>query len=231
VLSSVIPNCISYDPTYAYEVAVIIQEGLRRMVAEQEDVFYYLTLMNENYPHPPMPEGSREGILRGLHRVREGSALRLLGSGTILREVEAAADLLASDFGVEAEVWSATSFTELRRDAMAAERWNLLHPGDEPRASWVAQHLGGSETPVVAATDYIRTFADQIRPYVDAPYTVLGTDGYGRSDYRVKLRRFFEVDRQHVVVAALRAVGDDKAAAKAIKQYEIDTDAEAPWLR
>jgi pyruvate dehydrogenase E1 component len=230
VLSSVIPNCVSYDPTYGYEVATIIHEGLRRMVGEQEDVFYYLTLMNENYPHPAMPEGSREGILRGLHRVRDadGAAVRLVGSGTILREVEAAAALLQSDFGVDAEVWSATSFTELRREAMACERARLLRgKADEP---WVRACLGG-DAPIVAATDYVRTFADQIRPYLDAPYTVLGTDGYGRSDWRRVLRRFFEVDRHHVVLAALRSLGDDKAAAKALETYEIDTDAEAPWRR
>jgi pyruvate dehydrogenase E1 component len=228
IQSSLIPNCVSYDPTYAYEVAVIIQDGLRRMVAEQEDVFFYITLMNENYRHPAMPENAREGILRGLHRVREGKKVRLLGSGTILNEVIAAADLLSSDFGVEAEVWSATSFTELRREAMACSREELLK--GEPRESWVEQCLPG-DTPIVAATDYIRAFADQIRPYLDAPYTVLGTDGYGRSDYRVKLRRFFEVDRFHVVLAALRALGDDEGAAKAIKEYDIDVDAEAPWRR
>ena len=228
ILSSVIPNCVSYDPTYAYEVAVIIHDGLRRMVAEQEDVFYYLTLLNENYRHPPMPEGSREGILRGLHRVREGGKVRLLGSGSILNEVLAGAELLADDFGVDAEVWSATSFTELRREAMACEREQLLR--GERRESWVSQCLPG-DTPIVAATDYIRAFADQIRPYVDAPYTVLGTDGYGRSDFRVKLRSFFEVDRYHVALAALRTLGDDEAAQRAIETYEIDTGAEAPWRR
>jgi pyruvate dehydrogenase E1 component len=228
IQASLIPNCVSYDPTYAYEVAVIIQDGLRRMVAEQEDVFFYITLMNENYRHPPMPEGSAEGILRGLHRVREGGKIRLLGSGTILREVEEAATMLADDFGIDAEVWSATSFTELRREAMACEREELLR--GEERESWVEQCLPG-DTPIVAASDYIRAFPDQIRPYLDAPYTVLGTDGYGRSDYRVKLRRFFEVDRYHVVLAALRALGDDKGAKKAIEEYDIDTGAEAPWRR
>jgi pyruvate dehydrogenase E1 component len=234
VLSSVIPNCVSYDPTYGYEVAVIVQDGLRRMVAEQEDVFFYITLMNENYRHPALPEGSEQAILRGLHRVRESGGkaarIRLLGSGTILREVEEAAALLGSEWGVEAEVWSATSFTELRREAMAAERWNRLHPGETPRVPWVSEALAG-DAPIVAATDYVRTFADQIRPYVDAPYTVLGTDGFGRSDYRVKLRSFFEVDRRHVVLAALRSLGDDDAARRAIATYEIDTDAEAPWQR
>jgi pyruvate dehydrogenase E1 component len=232
IQAGLIPNCIAYDPTYGYEVAVIVQDGLRRMCAEQEDVFFYITLMNENYPHPAMPAGAEAGILRGMHRIREGGALRLLGSGTILREVEAAAELLAADFGIDAEVWSVTSFNELGRDGKAAERWNRLHPGSsDARVAFVEECLGGSDAPIVAATDYIRAFADQIRPYVSAPYTVLGTDGYGRSDYRKKLRSFFEVDRHHVVVAALRALGKDDAAGKAIADYKIDADAVEPWLR
>ena len=233
IQASLIPNCIAYDPTYAYELAVIVQDGLRRMNAEQEDVFFYITLMNENYPHPAMPEGAQEGILRGMHKVRSADAarVRLLGSGTILREVEAAAEMLAGDFGVEADVFSATSFNELRRDGMEADRWTHLHPGEDRRPSHVERCLGDSDAPVVAATDYIRTFGDQIRPWVRAPYTVLGTDGYGRSDWRRVLRRFFEVDRHHVVLAALRALGDDDAARRAISEYEIDTEAEAPWRR
>jgi pyruvate dehydrogenase E1 component len=241
VLASVIPNCVAYDPTYAYEVAVIVRDGLRRMLTEQEDVFYYLTVMNENYVHPPLPEGAEEGILRGLHPVREapdGDAPRvqLLGSGAILREVEAAAELLASDFRVAADVWSATSFTELRRDGMEVERWNMLHPTEEQRRSWVEECLGGREGPKVAATDYIRTFADQIRPYVPGRYVVLGTDGFGRSDYRVKLRSFFEVDRYHVVVAALKALADEgtiepTVVAEAIERYELDTEPVPPWKR
>src|SRR5687767_14015820 len=230
IQASLIPNCVSYDPTYAYEVAVIIQDGLRRMCAEQEDVFFYITLMNENYPHPAMPEGAQEGILRGMHRLRGGSGIRLLGSGTILREVEAAAEMLASEYDVEADVWSVTSFTELRRDGMEAERWNRLHPGEEPRVPYVSERLAG-DAPIVAATDYIRAYGDMIRPYVSAPYTVLGTDGFGRSDFRRTLRRFFEVDRFHVVVAALRALGREDDARKAIEKYEIDTEAEAPWRR
>jgi pyruvate dehydrogenase E1 component len=233
VLAGTIPNVVAYDPAYAYEVAVIVQDGVRRMLTEQEDVYFYVTLMNENYQHPPMPEGAEEAILRGIHRVAgSGSgALRLLGSGTILREALAGAELLASDWGVEADVFSVTSFTELRRDAMAAERWNRLHPtSSKPRTSFVGETLAG-DAPIVASTDYMRELADMIRPYVDAPYTVLGTDGFGRSDYRAKLRSFFEVNRFHVVVAALGALGRDKDAAKAIKQYEIDADAEAPWLR
>jgi pyruvate dehydrogenase E1 component len=230
LLSSTIPNCVSYDPTYAYEVAVIVREGLRRMVAEQEDVFYYLTLMNENYPHPAMPDGAEEGILRGIHRIAgDGKgAVQLLGSGTILREVEEAARLLADDWGIEADVYSATSFTELAREGMAAERWSLLHPGEDAREPYVTSVL--SDKPAVAATDYMRAFAEQIRPYVPGAYTVLGTDGYGRSDWRRSLREFFEVDRRYVALAALRSVAPDKAA-EAVEKYEIDADAEAPWRR
>jgi pyruvate dehydrogenase E1 component len=230
IQAALIPNCVAYDPTYGYEVAVIVQDGLRRMAAEQEDVFFYLTLMNENYSHPALPEGANEGILRGLHRIAsvDKPAVRLLGSGAILREVEAAAALLGEEHGVEAEVWSATSFTELARDGMAVERRNRLQATDEQ--AWVQQCLPG-DVPVVAATDYIRAFADQIRPYVAAPYTVLGTDGYGRSDYRKVLRRFFEVDRHHVALAALRALGDDKGAAKLIKDAGIEPGLEAPWRR
>jgi pyruvate dehydrogenase E1 component len=233
IQASLIPNCVAYDPTYAYEVAVIIRDGLRRMYAEQEDVFFYLTLMNENYPHPPLPEGVEEGILRGMYLLREGEGrIQLMGSGTILREVEAAADLLESDFGIKADVWSATSFTELRRDGMEAERWSMLHPGEQARVPYVASALDGHGGPVVAASDYIRAFGDQIRPYVgDRSFTALGTDGYGRSDLRATLRSFFEVDRYHVVLAALRALGEDKLAAKAIKQYAIETEGEAPWRR
>jgi len=229
VLSSTIPNCVSYDPTYAYEVAVIVHEGMRRMVAEQEDVFYYLTLMNENYPHPAIPEGAEEGILRGIHRVRDGSDVQLLGSGTILREVEAAAELLRDDFDVEAGVWSVTSFTELARDGMEAERWNLLHPGaSEPRVPYVRNAL--PDGPAVAATDYMRAFAEQVRPYVPGSYTVLGTDGYGRSDWRKALREFFEVDRRYVALAALRAVAPERAA-EAITRYGIETEGAPPWRR
>jgi pyruvate dehydrogenase E1 component len=235
VLASVIPNVVAYDPTYAYEVAVIIRDGLRRMYADQEDVFFYITLMNENYPHPALPEGVEEGILRGMYLLRDAggdAAAQLMGSGTILREVEAAADLLEQDFGVKTNVWSATSFTEMRREGMEAERWNMLHPGEAQRVPYVTQALDGQNGPVVAATDYIRTFPDQIRPYIGGrSLTVLGTDGYGRSDYRRVLRSFFEIDRYHVVLATLRALGDDKAAKKAIEKYGIETEGEAPWLR
>jgi pyruvate dehydrogenase E1 component len=238
VLFSVVPNCRAYDPTFAYEVAVIIQDGLRRMVAEQEDVFYYVTLMNENYHHPAMPEGAQEGILRGMYRLRESSAdsvlrVELMGSGTILNEVLAAAELLESEFGVAADVWSVTSFTELRRDGIATERWNMLHPLEEPRRAYVSQCLDGHDGPVIASTDYIRTFADQIRQWVPGRYTVLGTDGFGRSDFRSALRRFFEVDRHYVTLAALKALADEgklerEKVQEAIERFEIDPQAPIP---
>jgi pyruvate dehydrogenase E1 component len=231
VQASLIPNCVAYDPAYAYELAVIVQDGLRRMLAEQEDVYFYVTVMNENSAQPAMPEGAQEGILRGMHLVAEAEKpqLQLMGSGTILREVRAGADLLREDYDVDADVWSVTSFTELRRDGMQAERHNRLHPKSDPTQPYVKRMLDGRSGPVIAATDYIRTLPDQIRPWVDAPYTTLGTDGYGRSDYRKALRRFFEVDRHHVVVAALDALGRHDDAADAIERYGIDPDTEAPW--
>jgi pyruvate dehydrogenase E1 component len=243
LLFSVVPNCRAYDPTFGYEVAVIIQDGLRRMVSEQEDVFYYLTLMNENYHHPAMPEGAQEGILRGMYLLREGAAggkgkkksprVQLLGSGTILNEVLAAAELLESDFGVAADVWSVTSFTELRRDGIATERWNMLHPLEEPRRAYVAEQLSSHAGPVVASTDYLRAFPDQIRQWVPRSYRVLGTDGFGRSDSRSALRRFFEVDRHYVVVAALKQLADEGAidrqrVKEAIDRYGIDAEAPMP---
>ncbi len=234
-----IPNCVSYDPTFAYELAVIIREGLRRMYEEQESIFYYITVMNENYAHPPLPEGAEPGIIKGLYLFKERAVakdrphVQLMGSGTILREVIAAGDLLEQDFGVDADVWSAPSFTELRRDGLAAERWNRLHPEEAPRPSYVAQCLEGRQGPVVAASDYVKLFADQIRPLVDRHYVALGTDGYGRSDVRAKLRRFFEVDRFHVAVAALKALADEGVVpaarvSEAIRKYEINPDAPDP---
>jgi pyruvate dehydrogenase E1 component len=237
LLAQTVPNCLSYDPAYGYEVAVIVHDGLRRMVGEQEDVFYYLTLMNENYPHPPMPEGAEEGILRGMHRVREAPGgepkLRLLGSGTILREALAAAELLAEDFDLEAEVWSVTSFVELRREALRADRLARLHPDSEPPAPWVVECLGSEPVATVAATDYIKALPDSIRAWVPGPYEVLGTDGFGRSDYRRHLRSFFEVDRRHIAVAALKALADAgegprSAIRGAIERYEIDVEAPDP---
>jgi pyruvate dehydrogenase E1 component len=240
VIASFIPNCISYDPTYGYELAVIMQDGLRRMYAEQEDVYYYITVMNENYQHPDMPAGSEAGILRGMYRLREGVAdakkaprVQLLGSGTILREVIAGADLLQSDFDVAADVWSVTSFNELRRDGLQTLRWNMLHPQKKPRLSYVAQALADHRGPVVAASDYVKTFADGIRPFIDRPYAVLGTDGYGRSDYRRKLRSFFEVDRRFVAVAALKSLADEgtikaSVVTEALEKYEIDPEKPNP---
>ncbi len=237
VLFSVVPNVRAYDPAFNYEVAVIIQEGLRRMIGEQEDIFYYLTLMNENYHHPAMPEGAREGILRGMYRLRsssvDGPRVQLLGSGTILNEALAAAALLEDDFGVAADVWSVTSFTELRRDGIEVERWNMLHPQSEPRRSYVTEELAGSEGPVIASTDYMRAFAEQIRQWVPSPYRVLGTDGYGRSDSRAALRRFFEIDRHYIAVAALRELADEGVVEparvqEAIERYDIDPEAPLP---
>jgi pyruvate dehydrogenase E1 component len=240
LLFSVVPNCRAYDPAFGYEVAVIIHDGLRRMIGEQEDIFYYMTLMNENYRHPAMPEGATDGILRGMYLLRDAGSPRskkprvqLLGSGTILREVLSAASLLEEDWGVLADVWSVTSFSELRRDGIEVERWNMLHPGAEPRTPYVADCLSRPAAPVVASTDYIRAVADQIRQWVPGSYRVLGTDGFGRSDYRRALRRFFEVDRHYVVVAALKSLADEGAVdasrvAEAIERYEIDADAPMP---
>jgi pyruvate dehydrogenase E1 component len=237
ILSSTIPNCISYDPTFAYELAVIIQEGLRRMVQNQEDVFYYITLMNENYSHPAMPKGIEQNILKGMYRFSQSKAkgpkVQLLGSGVILREVIAAAELLEKDWGVSADVWSVTSFTELRREGMDVERWNLLNPEKKQKTSYVTECLAKAEGPVIASTDYMKAFADQIRAYIPQRYVVLGTDGFGRSDSREALRDFFEVDRYHVVLAALKALADDgklpaAKAAEAIKKYKINTNRPNP---
>jgi pyruvate dehydrogenase E1 component len=209
-----------------------MQDGLRRMYQEQEDVYYYITVMNENYEHPAMPAGAEQDILKGMYRLQQGAGdqaprVQLLGSGTILREVIAAAALLRQDWGVESDVWSCPSFTLLARDGAAAERWNLLHPGETPRASHVAQCLQGTSGPVIASTDYVRAFADQIRPYVGRRYKVLGTDGFGRSDTREKLRHFFEVDRYWVVIASLAALAEEGAIDRArvtqsIQKYRID---------
>jgi pyruvate dehydrogenase E1 component len=239
VLASVIPNCVSYDPAFAYELAVIIHDGLRRMVTEQEDVFYYITVMNENYEHPAMPAGAEDAILKGMYLFREGVKnklrVQLLGSGTILREVIAASELLESDWGVAADVWSATSFTELRRNGLAIDRWNMLHPEVAARTPYVTQCLDKHVGPIVAATDYIKTFADQIRPYVPKgrAFRVLGTDGFGRSDSRAKLRHFFEVSRYFVTISALKALADQgevkpKVVADAIRKYGIDPEKAHP---
>ena len=234
IFSATIPNCVSYDPAYAYEVAVIVQHGLKRMVEDQQDVFYYLTVMNENYAHPAMPEGAEDGIIKGMYLLKaanpkaKGHKVHLMGSGTILREVIAGAELLEQDFGIPADIWSVTSFTELARDAAAAERWNLLHPEETPRSGYVTQKLAErGDAPVIASTDYIRMFSEQIRPYVPGKYRTLGTDGFGRSDFRRKLRQHFEVDRYFVAVTALKALADENKipsikVAEAIRKYGID---------
>jgi pyruvate dehydrogenase E1 component len=237
LVATTIPNCVAYDPTYACELAVIVQDGLRRMYAEQESVFYYITCMNENYAHPALPEDAAPGILKGLYLLRTGGRgkvrVNLLGSGTILREVLAAADLLEKDYGVPADVFSATSFSELRREALDVERWNMLHPGEPARTPYVRDCLAGRSGPFVAATDYMRAVPDQVRQWVPGSYHVLGTDGYGRSDSRAALRGFFEVDRRYIVVAALKALADeqmlDVATVKgAIKALGIDPDKPNP---
>ncbi|HTU69452.1 MAG TPA: pyruvate dehydrogenase (acetyl-transferring), homodimeric type [Candidatus Baltobacteraceae bacterium] len=235
VFASFIPNCRSYDPTYGYEVAVIIQDGLRRMLTEQEDVYYYITLLNENYTHPAMPQGAADGILRGIYLLRDGGKaaknqprVQLMGCGAILREVLAAADLLAGDWNVASDVWSVTSFNELARDGVECARQNLFHPEAKPRVPYVASSLAGRDGPVVASTDYIRLFAESIRPHLGGRrYATLGTDGYGRSDYRRKLRAFFEVDRHYVAASALHALAqegtiDASVVSKAIAKYGID---------
>jgi len=240
LFASAFPTCMSYDPTFSYEVAVIIQDGLRRMFAEQEDHFYYITVMNENYQHPAMPEGAAPSIIKGMYRFGGGDAkakaprVQLLGSGTILREVIAAADLLRNDWGVESDLWSCPSFTELARNGRIVERNNMLHANEKPELSHIESCLGDTKGPVVAATDYVRAYPDQIRPYVRRRFVVLGTDGFGRSDTREKLRYFFEVDRYYVTLAALKALADDGAlpaskVADAMKKYAIDPAKPAPW--
>jgi pyruvate dehydrogenase E1 component len=240
-LASTIPNCISYDPAYAYELAVIIHDGLKRMHFEQENVFYYLTVMNENYLQPAMPEGEgvREGILSGMYRLKQSSpeaetTVALLGSGAILNEVLAAADLLEEDFQISSDVWSVTSFTELRREGLDAQRWNGLHPEQDPRSSFVENCLRDQSGPVIAATDYIKAHAEQIGPFVPADYRVLGTDGFGRSDSRERLRYFFEVSRHFVVVAALGALAERGTVPRALvreamKKYGIDPEKPNPF--
>ena len=293
LLFSTVPNCVAYDPCFGYELTVILQDGMRRMLEEQEDVFYYVTVMNENYVHGPMPEGARDGILKGMYRLREargarrearenapsplvgegaqergagapfhgdatvearvardtaahaalatvgagggeGTRVQLLGSGTILREVLAAADLLEQDWNVAANVWSVTSFTELRREGIEADRWNRLHPDASPRLTHVEQCLRPTQGPIIAATDYMRTVGDLIRNWVPRRYTVLGTDGFGRSDTRAALRSFFEVDRYHVTLAALKALSDEGAidrsvVKQAIAKYGIDPERTSSW--
>ena len=238
--AATIPNCISYDPSYSYELAVIIQDGMRRMYTEEENVFYYLTVMNENYHHPAMPKGVEEAILKGLYQFKKSKnddgktpTVQLIGSGTILNEVIAAAELLESEFGVASNVWSATSINELRREGLDAERWNMLHPTKKPRISYVEQCLQDQNGPVIAATDYMKAYADSIRAFVPSRYVTLGTDGFGRSDDRQQLRSHFEVNYQYIIIAALSALFEDgsikaEVVDKAIKQFNIDAEKASP---
>ena len=241
VLSSTIPNCISYDPCYGYEMAVIIQHGMERMLAQRESVYFYITAMNENYTHPPMPDNAEEGIIKGIYKLssvhaekdKNGLRVRLLGGGTILREVLAAADMLANDWQINSDIFSVTSFNELARDGLDTERWNMLHPQETPRKPYIEQVLGDDDTPIVSSTDYMKSYSDQVREYVPATFVALGTDGFGRSDTREKLREFFEVDRRYVAIAALHALALDgkiekSVVANAIQQYAIDPDKPNP---
>ncbi len=239
IVASTIPNCVSYDPAFAYELTVIIQDGLRRMYQEQEDIYYYITVMNENYSHPEMPAGAEKDILKGMYLFKQGgkgkSELRvqLLGAGTILREVIAAAEILEKEYSVHADVWSVTSFNELRREALAVNRWNMLHPDQSAKMSHVEHCFKGREGPVVAATDYMKIYADQIREFIPGKYRVLGTDGFGRSDTREKLRHFFEVDRFYITVAALKTLSEEgkisnQQVAQAIEKYGIDPEKPNP---
>ena len=237
LVATTIPNCRAYDPTFAYELAVIIQNGMQRMYVEDEGVFYYISVMNENYPQPALPAGAESGIVRGGYLLRSGGKGKvratLLGSGTILREAIAAADLLESQFGVPADVLSITSFSELRREALECERWNLLHPAETPRVPYVRTLLGDHAGPLVASTDYVRGVPDQIRPWVSQTYITLGTDGFGRSDARAELRRHFEVDRNFIALAALKALADAnridrKTVIGALATLGIDPDKADP---
>ncbi len=245
IIAATVPNCIPYDPTFGHEVAVIIQDGLRRMVQEQEDVFYYITIMNENYAHPGLKPGQEEGILKGMYLLQEGAAIegskdsakrvQLIGCGTILRESIAASELLKNDWGVDADVWSAPSLTLLARDGQDCERWNMVNPDAEQRVPYVTSLMQNTAGPIVATTDYMRLFAEQIRGFMpkDRTYKVLGTDGFGRSDSRVKLREFFEVNRYYITVASLRALADegkiDRAVvSQAIQKYGIDQNKPNP---
>jgi pyruvate dehydrogenase E1 component len=236
ILFGTVPNCITYDPTYGYEIAVIVHDGLKRMYEDQENVFYYLTVMNENYHQPEMPEGVEEGILRGIYKLDDVKAkkkakadVQLLGSGTILEQVRKAADILAEDFDINSTVYSVTSFNELARDGLDVERHNMLNADKEPKEAFITKAMKDAKGPAVAATDYMKLYADQVRQWVPTSYRVLGTDGFGRSDSRANLRKHFEVDANHVVVAALKELVDAgdidaKVLSKAIKDYGIDVD-------
>tara|TARA_R100001129_G_scaffold134852_1_gene96307 strand:- start:1584 stop:2480 length:897 start_codon:yes stop_codon:yes gene_type:complete len=237
-----VPNCISYDPTYGYEIAVIVHDGLKRMFGDQENVFYYLTVMNENYHQPEMPEGVEEGIVKGIYELDKVKAkkkakgdVQLLGSGTILQQVREAAKILSEDYDINSTVYSVTSFNELARDGLDTDRWNMLHPEKKEKEAYITQAMKKAKGPAVAATDYIKLYADQVRAWVPTSYRVLGTDGFGRSDSRANLRKHFEINPQYIVVAALKELADQgdidkKVVAKAIKDYDIDTDKLNPRL-
>jgi pyruvate dehydrogenase E1 component len=238
--AAAVPSCRAYDPCFGYELATIVQDGARRMLDAREDVFYYITVMNENYAQVPMAEGAAGGILRGMYLFREArgerreAQVQMLGSGTILREVIAAADILEAEYGVAASVWSVTSYTELRRDGMDVERWNTLHATSTQRTSYVEQCLSATTGPIVAASDYVRAVPDLVRTWVPRRYVVLGTDGFGRSDTREALRRFFEVDRGFIVVAALKALADEESiapsvVAEAVERFGIAAESRNPW--
>jgi len=238
IVAGTIPNCVAYDPAFAYELVVILHDGMKRMYENKENVFYYVTAMNENYVQPAMPKGAEEGIKKGLYLLQKGSRkkqrVQLIGGGTILREVIAAAKILEDDFGIAADIWSATSFNELHREGMDVERWNMLHPGKKAKVSYVEKTLSATSGPIVAATDYMRSYAEQIRPYLgDKYFAVLGTDGFGRSDMRSQLRKFFEVSSVYVVVAALKALADEgeieaRVVTQAIKKFGIDPEKPNP---
>lgn len=241
IVASTIPNCVSYDPAFAYELAVIVQDGLRRMYQEQQDIYYYITVMNENYSHPAMPNGVENDILKGMYLFKEGDSdddnprVQLLGAGTILREVIAASEILKSEHQIHADIWSVTSFNELRREALSVARWNMLHPVQPKRLSHVQNCLNGRSGPVIAASDFMKIYADQIREFIPGKYRVLGTDGFGRSDTREKLRHFFEVDRYYITVAALNALAEDgkipqQQAADAIQRYGINPEKPDPVI-
>jgi pyruvate dehydrogenase E1 component len=239
IMAGLIPNCVTYDPTYNFELAVIIQHGLKRMIQDQEDVFYYITVMNENYYHPAMPEGVVDGIIKGLYKLESAAAkqklkVQLLGSGTILREVIAAAELL-TEFGVAADVWSATSFNLLYQDGLEVDRWNMMHPEATPKVAYITECLKDSKAPVIAATDYVKNYADQVRKYIPQHYTVLGTNGFGRSDSRENLRHFFEVNRYYIVVAALYSLAETgqikgSVVSDAIKKFNLDPEKINPGI-
>ncbi|MFL0810760.1 MAG: pyruvate dehydrogenase (acetyl-transferring), homodimeric type [Agarilytica sp.] len=239
LMANTIPNCHSYDPTYSYELAVILQNGLQRMYGDKENCFYYITTMNENYVHPEMPEGVEDGIIKGVYQLKEGGKgkhrVQLMGAGTILREVEAAAELLRSDWKVESDIWSVTSVNELAREGQACDRWNMLHPEKKSKVAYLTQQLSGKKGPAIIATDYMKSYAEQLRAYIPNRFSVLGTDGFGRSDTRGKLREFFEVDRYFVALAALKALADDggieaSVVSDAIKKYGIDSEKVDPAL-